>query len=114
MYETYHVLFPIRAGTLPGGFLRISVKHVCQCMLHVNFKLLIGGQILSVLPIIESARDCRKTDTWVTYGNMQMQARMRMRRKKYVAKTKTPRDPRETNFHRFDLATRSSSSFFCK
>ena len=35
------------------------------------------------------------------------------KRKKYVGKLRELHIPRRTNFHRFDFATRSSSSFFC-
>jgi len=62
--------------------------HVGQSTLHENFKLLHWGNKYFLF-FLEIARDCRKTTTWVTYGNVQMETRMRMRRKKYVVQIKS-------------------------
>jgi len=42
---------------------------------------------------LEIPRDCRKTSTWVTYGNVQMLA-MRMWRNEYVVQIKRRRESR--------------------
>jgi hypothetical protein len=113
----HNVLFPFHDWTLPGVFLRISPCHdtrVSLCSTRIS-NCCIGGQILSVLPIIESTRDCRKTGTWVTltysiHVGQDANAAQRI----CGQDKKAPREPRKANFHRFDLATRSSSSFFCK
>jgi hypothetical protein len=62
--------------------------HVCQSTLHENFKLL-HWEDKYFLFFLEIARDCRKTTTWVTYGNVQMEDRMRMRHKEYVVEIKS-------------------------
>ena len=91
-------LFPIHARTLPGVFLRISSCHDARVLINQrstgisNSNCCIGGQVLSVF--LELARDCRKTSTWVTYGSVQMEAMMRMRRKEYVVQIKYHRESR--------------------
>jgi hypothetical protein len=84
------VLFPIHARTLPGVFLRISSCHHTRVSINAprEFQTAALGDKYFLF-FLEIARDCRKTTTWVTYGNVQMEARMRMRRKEYVVQIKS-------------------------
>ena|SRR5216684_1484231 len=85
MHENYHDLFPIHARSLPGMFLRIASCHDTRVSIYAprDFQTAALGDKYFLF-FLEIARDCRKTSTWVTYGNVQTQPRMRMRRKEYV------------------------------
>jgi hypothetical protein len=87
-------LFPIHTRTLPGLFLRISSCHDTRVSINAprEFQTAALGYKYFLF-FLEIARDCRKTSTWVTYGNVQMQA-MRMRRKEYVVQIKKHRESR--------------------
>jgi hypothetical protein len=85
-------LFPIHARTLPGIFLRISSCHDTRASINAprEFQNAALGDKYFLFSL-EIARDSHKTTTWVTYGNVQMQA-MRMRRKEYVVQIKKRRE----------------------
>jgi len=93
MHESYHVFIPDPAQTLPGVFLRISSCHDTRAS-TINTPREFQTAALGdkyFLFFLEIARDCRKASTWVTYGNVQMQA-MRMRRKEYVVQIRKCRE----------------------
>jgi hypothetical protein len=86
-------LFPTHARTLPGVFLRISSCHDTRVSINApEFQNPALGDKYFLFSL-EIARGCRKTSTWATYENVQMQA-IRMRRKEYVVQTKKRRESR--------------------